>query len=538
MTDASWKVLAAAKKADTLANIPPEWILDSASIEKHRENILEAPEKLLTAKEFVITQQSGTALSQQLALGELSAVEVAKAFMHRAAIATQLTNCATEIFFRSGLTRAKELDEYLKEHGKPVGPFHGLPISIKDSFNVKGVDSTLGYVALIGNADKLHQSVLTDILLEAGAVLYIKTNIPQTLMTADSENNIFGRTLNPNNPKLTAGGLSGGEGALVRQHGSVFGVGTDIAGSIRIPSACCGTYGFKPSTNRIPYIKQTDGGEPKYLGITASAGPLANTFGDLKFFFREILNAKPWNFDFTALALPYVETHFERELVIGVILEDKSFPVHPPIRKNLEDAAKILEDAGHKVLRLEAFPDFDDAWRVAFAQFCIKVENEPTSLDPLIKAGEPFIKSLGQSGIEHYAPKVPSTIKEVVDLFRQGAKIAEKWHKLFQEYQLDVLLTPVAPSSAPPHDTYGIAPYTSVWNLVNYPALAIPFGVTQGNYEEDLSRYPKHLQGIYAHYENEVYQGGIGSIQVVAPTNMDEKLLAAGEIIDSILNKV
>lgn len=101
-------------------------------------------------------------------------------------------------------------------------------------------------------------SPLVDILLDNGAVLYVKTNIPQTLMTADSENNVFGRVLNPNKLTLTAGGSSGGEGALVGMRGSILGVGTDIGGSIRIPAFCCGTYGFKPSTDRVPFGGQTN----------------------------------------------------------------------------------------------------------------------------------------------------------------------------------------------------------------------------------------------------------------------------------------
>lgn len=538
MTTSTWKQRATAKKEATLANIPGEWRLKADEIACHQQNILEAPKHYLTKRELQITEtKSAVELARQLALGKVSAVEVARAFMHRAAIATQLTNCGTEIFFDAGLDRAKKLDEYLAENGGPIGPFHGLPVSLKDTFNVPGIDSTLGYTEFIGNAAKLSQSALVELLEQAGAVFYIKTNIPQTTMTADSENNVFGRTLNPNNPKLTAGGLSGGEGALVRQRGSIFGVGTDIAGSIRIPSACCGTYGFKPSANRVPYLKQTDLIEPLHIGIEACAGPLANTFEDLKFFFQNVLDAQPWQFDPTSLAFPYLESKPEEKLVIGVIVEDNAFPVHPPIRANLEKAAQLLEAAGHTIVRLDKFPSFEDAWRVAATQYCVMVEGEPMATDPLVKAGEPFIKSLSQGGFDHYVPNMPSTLKETVSVLRQGAKILESWQHTFLENKLDVLLAPVAPSTAPPHDTYGIAPYTSMWNLVNYPALAIPYGVTQGKYDEDMDRYPKHLEGIYAHYDQEVYQGGIGSIQVVAPTNMDEKLLAAGELIDAVLNK-
>lgn len=84
-------------------------------------------------------------------------------------------------------------------------------------------------------------------LLDLGAVLYCKTNLPQTIMTGDSDNNVFGRTLNPRNTALTAGGSTGGEGALLALRGSILGVGTDVGGSIRVPSVCNGIYGLRPS---------------------------------------------------------------------------------------------------------------------------------------------------------------------------------------------------------------------------------------------------------------------------------------------------
>ena len=136
----------------------------------------------------------------------------------------------TETFFSRALERAEYLDDYLRREGKPLGPLHGLPISIKDSFNVKGIPSTIGFVSYLLNDPPKTNSTLVDLLLDLGAVLYVKTNIPQTLMTADSENHIYGRVLNPYNINLTAGGSSGGEGALGAFRGSPLGVGTDIAG--------------------------------------------------------------------------------------------------------------------------------------------------------------------------------------------------------------------------------------------------------------------------------------------------------------------
>jgi Asp-tRNA(Asn)/Glu-tRNA(Gln) amidotransferase A subunit family amidase len=162
-------------------------------------------------------------------------------------------NCLTEIFFDQALARAKEMDEYKATNGKTIGPLHGLPISLKDSFNVKGIMTTIAYVSFMSHPPAESNSSLVDLLLQQGAVFYVKTNIPQGMMMADSDNPLFLRTLNPHKLSLTAGGSTGGEGALIALRGSVMGTGTDIAGSIRIPALCNGIYGFKPTSGRVPF---------------------------------------------------------------------------------------------------------------------------------------------------------------------------------------------------------------------------------------------------------------------------------------------
>ncbi len=106
------------------------------------------------------------------------------------------TNCALEFFPELALARAKELDDILQKTGKTVGPLHGLPISLKDQFRIKGLETSMGYVAWVGKFETSN-SVLVDLLLEAGAVFYVKTSVPQSLMVCETVNNIIGRTVNP-----------------------------------------------------------------------------------------------------------------------------------------------------------------------------------------------------------------------------------------------------------------------------------------------------------------------------------------------------
>ncbi|CAG8955923.1 hypothetical protein HYFRA_00008776 [Hymenoscyphus fraxineus] len=158
---------------------------------------------------------------------------------------------ANKLFDRNNVRRSSQAHPGLRlrrrpDSHEPLCRLHVLPISLKDSYQIPGIDATTGLTALISHPSTSYSS-LPALLLSLGAVLYVKTNVPQTMMTADSHNHVIGRTVNPHNTSLTAGGGSGGEGALIALKGSVIGFGTDLAGSIRIPAMCDGVYGFKPS---------------------------------------------------------------------------------------------------------------------------------------------------------------------------------------------------------------------------------------------------------------------------------------------------
>lgn len=227
-TKLDWQALAATKRAAVFAKIPEEWRLGQEFLQGSEItpiSVLDVPAKcgILSPAELKITELDAGSLANAVQSGSLKAVAVATAFSKRAAIAQQLTQCLTETFFDDAIARAQYLDTFLAEHGKPLGPLHGVPISIKDSFRYTGVQSTLGFVSFLDVPADTENSPLVDLLLDLGAILYCKTNIPLTLMTADSHNNVFGRVLNPHKLNLGAGGSSGGEGALVAFKGSPLG---------------------------------------------------------------------------------------------------------------------------------------------------------------------------------------------------------------------------------------------------------------------------------------------------------------------------
>lgn len=251
-----------------------------------------------------------------------------------------------------------------------MGPLHGLPVSLKDQFHVKGIETTMGYVGWINTFEgkpndpryKTEESELVRELRSLGAVLYCKTSVPSTLMAGETINNIIGYTWNPKNRLLSCGGSSGGEAALIALRGSPGGFGTDIGGSVRIPSAFCGLYGLRPSAGRIPYQGAANSmdGQGTILSVI---GPLAPTARSLTLLFKAVLQQKPWLHDPLAFELPWRDDIVEdtkaliarsqtdpSTLCFGLMRYDGSCPVHPPIARGLDIVERTLQRLGCRVI--------------------------------------------------------------------------------------------------------------------------------------------------------------------------------------------
>ncbi|KAJ3457389.1 hypothetical protein MRS44_014530 [Fusarium solani] len=538
----SWEQLVSKKKESLRDSIPQEWRLTPdvlASLTETGNSCLMALDPvrksgILNELEIEITEKySAAQLVGRMARGDLKAVEVVTAFCKRAAIAQQLLSCLTESFFQEAIEYAQRLDEYYAANGKPIGPLHGLPISLKDTFKVIGHDATAGYVAGLKLGPAKENSSLVDLLISAGAVLYVKTNIPQTMMTADSENNIFGRTLNPHNTKWTAGGSSGGEGALIAFRGSLLGVGTDIAGSIRIPSMCCGTYGFKPTNNRVPYGKQSEGVFLSLPGPYPSAGPLANSLEDIQLFMDAVINGRPAKYDSTALDLAWRTPKLPSKLCIGVVPEDPAYPVHPPIRRVLDSTIESLTRAGHKVIRLPHDParGVEKGLLIAFQYY--ELGHEPGE-DLAAILGEPLVKSVAANAhpftnVSRLVPLETDPMHKLDRLDRLRAAYVAEWKRTWFDNGLDAILAPGADKTAVPHDTYGMMPYTCLFNLLDFPSCLVPTGEVSKHLDPEPV---KVTAGFTPDYDPEAQDGAPCGIQVATLSLRDEECLAAAAIID------
>ncbi|KAL1793520.1 hypothetical protein ACET3X_008502 [Alternaria dauci] len=498
---------------------------------------------ILDEKELDITEKfTVEELLQQLRMGVLSSLEVTIAFSKRAAIAQQLLSCLTETCVPEAQDRARFLDAE-RAAGRIVGPLHGLPISVKDGFQIAGTAATIGFVSFLDHALSEKNSPLVEILMELGAVMYVKTNIPQTLMTADSHNNIFGRTLNPHNTTLTAGGSSGGEGALVAFRGSLLGIGTDIAGSIRIPSLCCGTYGFKPSTARIPY-----GGQPSPVrdGMSffePSAGPIASDIRALNLLCRLVLSMRPAMYDATALDVPWRDLElspYVPKLRFGLLTEDPAFPLHPPVKRALAQAVGALEAKGHQIVPISpSRAQVSNALALAFAYFGL--DDPPAHI---AASGEPLVPSVIQAMQAFGAFRCDflndceglQGIPRVAALNVKRQSIADEWRKVWREERLDAVIGPAAQSTAVAHDTYGLPPYTLLLNVLDYPACVLPFGRASCALDpEPLIMRPGQVG---PNYDPKLVHGAPTSIQVFTNKMRDEECLQMAIIVDECLRAV
>ncbi|KAJ5176698.1 uncharacterized protein N7482_002575 [Penicillium canariense] len=530
-----WQERVANKRQNCADKIPAAWripgnYLDNflTPLSDNKNNLIQAEaiqkSGILTDQELRITEQyTVQELISALANGSLTATEVTVAYCKRAAVAQQLVSCITETLFAEAQERAQYLDS-LREQGRLAGPLHGLPVSIKDNFHVKGTEATIGMVSFLDEVS-LDNSPLVDMLLELGAVIYVKTNVPQTMMTADSHNNVFGRTLNPWNTTLGPGGSSGGEGALIALRGSPLGVGTDIGGSVRIPALCCGTYGFRPSAGRIPNGGMRACTTSGMKFILSCAGPLALDLNGIETFFKSIFAARPALYDSTILDIPWRQVSTRPSLRIGIVPESPTFPLHPPVKRVLAEAARLLEAEGHHIIPLEVQEcQVMEANEIAWNIFSL----DQAAMGYIQSSGEPPVPALVHIGtlIEKLKGAYQSTLPDLSGLDRMGklallntrrAELRELYRKMWLRHDLD------------------ISPYTTFLNCLDYPSCVIPFGRVGGSDAKE-TLVLKESQ-VAPPYNFDQLEGAPCAIQVFTTTLRDEECLQLTKQIDQCLKR-
>ncbi|KAF7588619.1 hypothetical protein BBP40_005457 [Aspergillus hancockii] len=514
----------------SIAQVEPPTL---GSSEKLSSRVIDIPRKILSPPEVTITESPAETLVASLAAGSLSATAVTKAFLQRAAISQKLTNCIYELLPERALARATELDNYLAEHGKPLGPLHGLPISIKAHVGIAGRDNTAGFVGWVGRKNEEDANIVK-ILVEAGAVVYARTTEPQGLMALETCSNITGTTVNPHNTALSPGGSSGGESALQALYGSPLGIGSDIGGSIRSPASNCGLYGFKPTTGRLPII----GCAAYVIGcetILGTLGPLSPTLGGIELFMKVVLAAKPWTSDPSLHQIPWRdnESHIcwdgKKRLTVGVLWDDGVVKPAPPVSRALQETVDQLKTVpGIEVIE----------WKPYQQKEALEILTRLYAPD----GGKAFARNLALSG-EPYMSLTAWTLRdtpgiEELDLHglwdwtikRESFRYAylQKWNSVAPD--MDVILCPAYPTPAPVIDTSRYWGYTSIWNLLDYPAIVFPVTrVDPVRDAKDAAYEPRNEfdRWCYEHYDAQIQRDAPVCLQLVAKKLEDEKVLQA-----------
>ncbi|RLV90808.1 hypothetical protein JA1_004286 [Spathaspora sp. JA1] len=494
--------------------------------------------KLLTPEEFAITDSSGVDLVNKMAKGELTAVEVFKAFAHRAVIAHQFTNCALDFYIDEGLKRAQELDDYYKEHGKTVGPLHGLPISLKEHINVKGRVTSCCYVSMLDNVATEHATT-AKILEGLGAVFYVGTNQCQTLMQLDSDNNLTGLSKCPYNLLLGSGGSSSGEGAITAFGGSVLGVGTDIGGSVRIPAALSGSLGFRPSSRRVSVegFLSNDAGQESVICV---AGPLARTVEDIELWMKAYLNeGKPWLQDGVIVHMPYREVPQPKaeELTIAVIRDDGLVRVSPPVRRALNESVEKLKAAGVKIVEFTP-PNTKLLYETVHNMYTC--DGNYMQRKFLAESGEPLTR-LTKWSLNYGSGSRDISASENRKLNANRDALRTEYTKYLVDNKIDFILTPTYNNVAPHSEEVYNWSYTSMYNILDFPTLVLQTGIYQDpsidQWTEDDKNYM--YRSPLEQMENENYDpnefvGAPVGLQLSGRRYHDEEVIAAGKTVYEI----
>ncbi|KAL4945683.1 hypothetical protein BDV06DRAFT_184240 [Aspergillus oleicola] len=559
MTVPSWKPLAEAKCQSILDAIPAKWRIQEPipTATELRDVTGAYIQQYLAPREIEITELDAYGIAEKTTTGEWTAIEVAEAFCHRAAIAHQLVRCLHEVFFDAAIEDAKRLDAYFAEHKKPIGPLHGLPVSLKDQFHVKGVDTTMGYVGWIGRfcglendpRHRVFESELVRELRALGAVLYCKTSVPATLMCGETVNNIITYTMNPKNRLLSCGGSSGGEGALIALKGSPGGFGTDIGGSVRIPAVFNGLYGIRPSSGRIPYEGAANSMDGQNT-ILSVIGPLAGTARSLQFLFKAVLSQQPWFHDPLVLELPW-RSEIEQEtralveqsakdpskLVFAVMKHDGVALPHPPIARAIEIMEQTLKRLGHKVIEW-APPSHETAYKLAAdayafdggadAKYQFDISGEDPAPQILVECGLPQKTALeiAQTNVTKREYQ-----KAYMDYWNSTAQVTGTGRPV------DAVICPAAAHAAVIPTQYRFVGYTAFLNVLDYTSVVVP--VTHADKSVDVARPRRFLSELdeqtFNDYDADVYDGAPAGVQLFGRRLQEEKMLVLAEYVGAAL---
>jgi amidase len=363
-----------------------------------------------------------------IANGEISSRELLELYLDRIERLGAPVNAVVTVDASRALEEARAADE-ARARGASLGPLHGLPMTIKDAIEVGGMRSTGGAVELSEHIPAADAPAVAR-LRGAGAVVFGKTNVPRWSGDFQTYNTIFGATSNPWALDRTTGGSSGGAAAAVACGFTSFELGTDIGGSVRIPSHCCGVFGLKPSYGVVPQRGYLDhiGGGLTDADINVF-GPIARSAEDLELALSVLAGPEPERASAWRLELPAPRAGELSGYRIGVWFDEPSCPLDRDVRALLRATVDAMEGAGAKVEEAHPPVSFDEQVAL-FMRLC------GCAVSPSMP--------------DDRADAVSGTHRAWLRNDEERARLRRVWAEWFTSY--DLLVCPVLPMPAVPHD--------------------------------------------------------------------------------------
>jgi amidase len=430
---------------------------------------------------------------------EISSEQLTRSYLERIERNNAELNAIVSLDEEGALARARRCDGEIAD-GAEHGLLHGLPITIKDGWEVAGIHSTAGIPGLRDHVPAGDAEVVARVR-RAGAVILGKTNIPTANADFQTSNPVFGTTNNPWDHSRTPGGSCGGGAAAVASGLSGLELGSEIGGSLRLPAHFTGIYGHKssfglaPTTNHLPPGPGDPGRhlEPDLV----VAGGMARAPGDLELLLQTIAGPSPERAVAWSLKLPEPRARELGDFHIGVWFDDPFVPLDSAVGRVLDDAVEALRAAGANLDSNPALPvGLEESHRVYEALLFGAFSTDRSTYS--LKGTAYFIRS----ALTHPRGQAPRTMKLIRQRHEQWLhqhmkrlELQARWREFFQRY--DALLMPVTASVAPPHhgkdhDRFGRSyavngeerdyfeqqVWNGVANLIGAPATAVPAGLT------------------------------------------------------------
>ena len=393
-------------------------------------------------------------LAAKIRARELSCTEMLDYFVARYRKHHEALNAIIWTDLDRAAARAKEADRKIAE-GVALGPLHGVPMTVKECFALEGSPATFG-VPKLRNNYATQNALAVDRLLNAGANIFGKTNVPPWLVDGQSDNEIYGRTNNPWNLDRSPGGSSGGAAAAVAAGITGVELGTDIASSIRNPAHYCGVFGHKPTWGICPK-RGTSHDDAIAEPDISVLGPLARSADDLALVLGIV--AGPDEIDGVGyrLELPESGPKELRDFRVALIADDPVGQIDAEVGDQLEALAKFLEREGTKLTR-DARPEIpsQEIFRVFMTMVRAATSTRLTD-DEFAQAAE-RARGLDKKRTDMGAFALHGNAMTHRDwhlMNEERHRFRRKWHEFFKDF--DVVLCPPFATAAPPHSKEPVA---------------------------------------------------------------------------------